>query len=398
MKKFTLIAFTLAASFSVNAQTILTGGFGTTGMGIVNGNTYTKTGDLGSGSYAFVSASNDGTKFYASRVWDSVLKFIDVSTMTFSDSMHIFVRNLASGNETNTLFTINDKCLIRINTSTKSVTDSIVLGAPWLLEERPNSKEVWVSDSGIIHVVNYSSGLTQSTIHFTNNPNDNNGIRFTDGGTIGYKSVGNTRRIYKVNAVSKTILDSVSTPNFYTGAIAVSHDSSQIFVCDPTNIRIMVFSGSTLVPIDSIGLSGRVPMNIYTHPTRNEIWVVHHFSDSVSVFNSSTHALIAAFGISSSPWYLAFSGGVTGVNNVGKSDKEYYLFPNPAANSITLALPDDHAARKVLISDISGRVVIERSVTTVYESFNVANLAPGQYFVTVIQNNAIEKTIKWIKQ
>lgn len=389
-----MITFLIAGS-NVMAQTVLTGGFGTDGMGIVNGNTYSKTGTLGSGGFPFVSASKDGSKFFASAINIPRLYFINVSTMSFVDSMDIFVRNLASSNEDNILFTINDKSLIRINTSTKSV-DSIVLGAPWLLEERPNAKEVWVSDSGKIHIVDYTTGLTSTTIQLTSSPYDYGGVRFTPGGTIGYKTAGTSKKIYKINAATKVVLDSVTT-SYSPGVVVVSHDSSKIFVTNAGAVKIMVHNASTLALIDSIDCGTRAPMNLYRHPDRAEIWAVNHFNDSISVYNENTNALITAFNCSGSPWYIAFSNGTTGVKQMTAQTDDISIFPNPASDKISITMPGN-SKRKIEVIDNVGRVLMTQFTANGNEIINVADFAPGVYYILVEDETGTHHSLSFMKQ
>jgi DNA-binding beta-propeller fold protein YncE len=227
-------------------------------------------------------------------------------------------------------------------------------------------------------------------------PYDNGGVRFTQGGTIAYKSAGTSKKIYKINAATKTVMDSVTTV-YQPGAVVVSSDSSQLFVCNATNTKVMVHSTATMALVDSMDCQGRMAMNIYHHPSRPEIWAVHHFNDSVSVFNESTHALVAAFGISGSPWYLAFSTGTTEVGAVSQPADQIAVFPNPASNAVVVSMPDNEP-RQLIISDVAGRVVKQQEVNAVYQSINVADLAPGCYLFTITENGRVLKTIKWVKQ
>ena len=66
---------------------------------------------------------------------------------------------------------------------------------------------------------------------------------------------------------------------------------------------------------DSIDCGTREPFDIYRHPDRAEIWVVNHFKDTVTVFNETTYAQIAAIPVTGSPHSLAFATGATGINN-----------------------------------------------------------------------------------
>jgi Secretion system C-terminal sorting domain len=393
---FTTITTLFMLSCAVSAQPVLCGGFGTSGMALVNGTTYTKSGTLGSGNFPFVSASKDGSKFYASSQ-SGKMYFIDVASSAFIDSMTISTRNLASSNEPDILFATTNAALVRINTTTKTVVDSVVLGVPWLPEERPNSKEVWVTDSGKIHVVDYSSSLAVTTFSVAASPYDYMGVRFSPGGTMAFKGAGTGKQLFKIDPATKAISLTVNTAPVVPGALVVSHDSSKVFVCDATNMKVMIYKSSDLSLQDSIVLD-KVPMNIYRHPTRNEIWVVHHFSDSVSVFDENTKALIAAFGISGSPWYLAFGvGSPTSVQNTNRNVSGINVYPNPATGQITLIgiAKND----RVAIYDVSGKNVISWNSINEQLSFNISALKTGYYLAHVLDSDGnVKADVPFVKQ
>lgn len=397
MKNIFILLTALGIAATATAQPIITGCVGTSSLGIVNGTTYTKTGTLGSGGYSFVSASQDGSKFYASAVTASKLFYIDVSSSTFIDSMNIYLRNIVSSNEPDRLFGLSAKALIRVNTTSKSVVDSVQLGEPFQLEERPNAKEVWVSDSGKVHVIDYTSGLTVTTIPVSPSAFDYSIVRFSPGGTMAFKSANNRKKLFKIDPVTKTLIDSVSTAPYGHSALAVSHDSTKIFACDAGNSRIRIFRTSDLVLIDSIDCGTRAPMNIYRHPYRAEMWAVNHFRDSVSVYNENTFAQVAAFNISSSPWYLAFGNASLSVSGSVAAAQQIAIFPNPASNSIVINVPDN-ATRTAILYDNAGRVVGQYAINSMYQSIDVSDLASGNYYLTIVKDNKIQTTLKWVKQ
>jgi hypothetical protein len=376
----------LTSSFSLvslQAQTILTGGFGSGGMGVVNGAAYAKTGTLGSGGFPFVAAARDGSEFYATG--SNKLYFINAAATAFDDSLTINLSRLSSQNEANVLFACTGRSLCRLNTASRTVTDSVVLGAPWELTERPNAKEVWVTDSGKVHIIDYTTTLNPTTMTFTSSAYDDSKVAFTPGGATGFKGASFSKKLYRINAASKTITDSVSTAPYGFSNMVVSDDSSKLYVCNPNNNTIRIYNTSSLTIADSITCT-MTPINIYRHPTRPEIWVVHHFNDSVSVYNENTSALIASFNISGSPWYIAFGGsGTSGVHCYTQA-RALKLFPNPAQNEVVLA--GLNTGDKVALYTIDGRPV--RSVTTAgsTEQLEISSLAAGLYVVTVSNNGA----------
>lgn len=361
------------------AQPVLVSGFN--GMAGVNGTAYSKTTNVGTpgGAYQFVCSSNDRMRLYASSFYTNYLYYVDPATFTITDSMSHEFYHISASNEPNTVFARISTGLARIDAVAKSITDSISIPNPFYVKERPNSKEVWVvNNSSEVYVVNYTSGLTATPFMAGGVGSGNGEVTFTSGGTIAYKLGWTSKRVYKIDAATKTVLDSVTTPGL--NGIAVSGDSSKIFVSDPNNFKIRIYNTATMTIVDSINCGTREPFELYRHPDRAEIWAVNHFKDSITVFNESTYAQIAAFDVTASPHFIAFGISATATNTVSAGN-EIAIYPNPAtaAINITGAATGAH----ITVYNIAGQVIGSTVTSTGNATISLAGNAAGTYFVQV---------------
>jgi hypothetical protein len=86
----------------------------------------------------------------------------------------------------------------------------------------------------------------------------------------------------------------------------------------------------------------------------------------------------------------------TGISSVQSALKGLKVYPNPAENTLSIELNNSNE-KSIVISDISGRVVLSAKTTNDKINLNITSLSNGVYFVKVQSNNATE-VIKVIKQ
>lgn len=383
-KKSTLCIVGCLAVFAASGQPVLVSGYN--GMASVNGTTYTKTGTAGNtaGAYGFVCASNDRGKFYGAWSARQYIYYIDAATFNVTDSINYTAYAISATNEPSTMFARTANGLTRINTATKTIVDSVAIGSAQFITERPNSKEVWVTSNNNIYVVNYSGAMAATSFTSSVVSTDNGDVRFAKGGSLAYKLAWTSKKVYKINASTKTIIDSIilSTAG---GSLEVSADSSKVFVTFPSEKKVRIYSTATNLIIDSIDCGTREPFDIYRHPTRSEIWVVNHFKDSVTVFNENTYAQIAAFNVSTSPHSLAFGSATTGIDEqYGQISKNIVLYPNPTKNYITLTGAE--ASNIIKIFTITGKEVMSITATGKTENIDISPLPAGTYLLTTNKN------------
>ncbi len=382
-----------AVAISAQAQNALITGFGS--MGAINATTYAKTSPVGTGGYYSVSSSRDGQRFYASRN-NGTLYYINASTYAYTDSISIQFNDIASANETDRLFALRDSFLFRLNTTTKSV-DSIVVGKElFKLEERPGTKEIWISGTNKIYIADYTSSLVvTNTISAGAGQFDYGEIRFTKGGSLAYKLASNVNRLYRINANSKTVTDSVATP--YTGVtgIEVSTDSSKVFVSSPNLQRIYIHNATTLALIDSI-VTTRETFFLYRHPSRGEIWAINHFDDSVTVYNDATNAQIAAFDGAPSNHVIAFATGTTSIQNAITKAPGYKIYPNPATTELHIDFGKSEQ-HNVSVYNTAGVKTAAYAASSASFTLDITALPAGTYFIIVHSNDG-NSTNTFIKQ
>lgn len=393
MKNIFTLFFLLTVAIAGYSQPTLCSGFGF--MGGIDGTTYTRTTTFGTRNYQYISAANDGSQFYAASFTSSKLYWVSTS-FAITDSMNVTLYDIASSNEANTLFGLTQSAMYRVNTSSKSVTDTIAIANPFRLEERPGAKEVWVSGDSMIYVVDYSSGLTKSSIHISSNAGDYYNVRFTKGGTLAYKIAAASKKIFKIDASTKAKLDSANLANANGYDIEISTDSSKIFVSMPNDKKIMIYQASNMSLVDSI-VSPREVFSLYTHPTRNELWAVNHFQDTITVYDEDTKAVIAAIPAASSPFHLAFAKGNVSVEHVTLNTYGLVAYPNPAANELFLKFPNGNT-HKIILSDIKGQTLSTRSETNNQSIIPTDNLVPGSYQLSIYEDGALKSTIRFLKQ
>lgn len=397
MKLLYIPLMLVLAGSAVNAQPILSNGFGT-GTALIDGTNYQKTANIGTGNFGNVSASVNGQFFYASGANATADKifYINVANSTIVDSVSLTGSggDMSSTNMANTIFSLRNMAVYRLNPQTKAIDSIVLAGKPNRIEERPGTTEAWVAADSMIYIVDYATGLSAgSSIRISSNKFDNSDVRFTKGGTTAYKAAINMERIFKIDCATKTIVDSFDTSPGGHAFIEVSGDSSKIYAANGTNIYI--YSVATKMLLDSM-VSGKPIMNLYRHPTRAELWAVHHFHDSVSVFNESSKALIASFDIGNDPFFLAFATGTVNITSLAGNNAPV-LYPNPA-NSILHVSVAGKSNVQLAVYDASGRKVLEQSPQVGQTAIDIRQLATGNYYLAAYENGVWLGSSAFIKQ
>ncbi len=88
----------------------------------------------------------------------------------------------------------------------------------------------------------------------------------------------------------------------------------------------------------------------------------------------------------------------TAVADRDKAGNAFKIYPNPASSNIKIdlkPLSDNTLISYVRITNMVGKVLVDIPVKESQFTYNVDNLAPGMYFVSVKQNNKV-KTEKLI--
>ena len=72
------------------------------------------------------------------------------------------------------------------------------------------------------------------------------------------------------------------------------------------------------------------------------------------------------------------------------------MLPNPALNVVTITSNETIASFKLRITDISGKVVLEKTLSGIENAIDISLLSSGTYFFT-LNSDAKIQTIKIIK-
>ncbi len=86
--------------------------------------------------------------------------------------------------------------------------------------------------------------------------------------------------------------------------------------------------------------------------------------------------------------------GATGIQQTALSGNKIAVYPNPASSSIRIAL-NDNEATSINITDITGKVVKTKNVTSNVVSIDVENLPVGLYIYQVMNNNNVVYSSKF---
>jgi len=363
-----MLSLTLISAPGI-AQPIICSGNPLTG---INGTAYDSVAGTGASLFGSVANSRDG-KLFATN--DGKLRYISADDFSVTDSMDIDISYFTGRQSDDTMFGLRTNgTLCRFNTASKTLIDSLPLAGRYhsRVAERPLSKEVWISGDPVI-VVDYTGGLTAGdTFAIGGNINS---VKLSSDGTKAYASSGITNRIYIIDAVNKVLTDSMDFPES-PNTFELSADDSKLFVAATGNIKVYQLSGKTLIDSANVTMT---TTGLYRHPDRPEIWCVHHFADSVSIFDADTYALIDSISVGGSPFFLAFGRQEgTAVRDVAGS-AGIRLYPNPAGAVLTIAL--EAACRNVAVYNMAGGLVFSKNTGGTNVSLDTETLAGGIYFV-----------------
>jgi len=88
---------------------------------------------------------------------------------------------------------------------------------------------------------------------------------------------------------------------------------------------------------------------------------------------------------------LAFAGTVAGIQSSRETIKNIKLFPNPASNQLFVDLQDlNYKGHKMIISDMTGAVIIEKNLNESTFKLNTSNLSNGLYIFKIVNSFNIQ--------
>src|SRR5690606_21025830 len=88
----------------------------------------------------------------------------------------------------------------------------------------------------------------------------------------------------------------------------------------------------------------------------------------------------------------------TGINVNNLKLSAIQVFPNPAHDNITVSGLTQLMNSEILISDLTGRIILSEKISSNEQEFNVSGLANGVYLISVSgASQELNKTIKFVK-
>ena len=371
---FTLALVTIGVSAS--AQPIIAGGNPLTG---INGAIYDSVAGTGTNMHGTVANSKDGKLFSTNG---GKLRYINTNDFSVMDSMNINLAYFVGSQSNDSMFGFNNYGnLCRFNTLTKTLIDTVALAGQYHIRvaERPNSKEVWISGFPM-HVVDYTNAMTSTTTFTLGSANGStniNSLKISSDGLTVYAASGVTSRIYLIDAVNKVVTDSIYFASSPT-AFELNASNTEMYVAGPGKIYVVETTNYTIIDSANVTMP---TTSLYRHPTKPEIWCVHHFRDSVSVFNAnSPYNLIDSIPVGGSPFFLAFGVAGTGVSEVNYNES-LRLYPNPANGAIYIELSGNEG--ELELYDGRGAMLRKEKVRGTRKVLPVGELAAGVYIISV---------------
>ncbi len=128
-------------------------------------------------------------------------------------------------------------------------------------------------------------------------------------------------------AVAVAMLPDVDYENFETGQthpVRLSAAGDELYAVNTAEARLAIFD--VAATDGSLTFSGDVPVGLdpvsaAVRPGTNEVWVVNHLSDSVSVVDAATRTIIATIAVGDEPTDVAFASGRAFVTLAGNQDR-----------------------------------------------------------------------------
>jgi hypothetical protein len=84
---------------------------------------------------------------------------------------------------------------------------------------------------------------------------------------------------------------------------------------------------------------------------------------------------------------IYYNPAAAGINVNAKEDNSVSIYPNPFKDQITITL-DNNQASEVVITDIAGKVVLNKKFNNNEIKIDMSGLSAGQYIVNVKNNNS----------
>ncbi|HYD22588.1 MAG TPA: T9SS type A sorting domain-containing protein, partial [Flavipsychrobacter sp.] len=386
MKKIVTPLLLLFCTIAATAQKAWLSGSG--GLSVINATNKQLTNTVCCGNMLYLTRSFDSSTIYVTHWFGDKIYYINAVTEAIVDSMTLYVGDIISDDTSDKLFASKPGgAHVYIIDPVAKTYDSIGVAGPNMLEKRPGVEEIWIMNNNQFSVLDYTGVPTVNSYPLTTGGTfARDEVRFTDDGNTAIMTEAFGNKIYKVDANTKQKLDSVTLPQVF--GVEIADDNASFYASVPLQNKIYTYNIATMDPVDSV-TTERNPFTMYTSPDGQELWVVDHNDDSVTVFNVANMTITHRIDLQSGgPYYLVFNTASTAVNNV-VANAGLPFYPNPAEDRLYLTGNFD----KVVVTDLVGRVIARYSHCS---SIDVSGWQTGHYLLR-LEKDGHTATYKMLK-
>lgn len=238
-----------------------------------------------------------------------------------------------------------------------------------------------------------------STITVTNHPfagsygYSRDEIKFTPNGDIALLTNEFESVTYKIDAATKTIIDS----NNNIGSIGLTFDATgdYYFQSNFTDFKINKYQISDMAVVDSFSTSLR-PRILYLAPNTLEIYAVYHDESIMEVFDAANYTSIALTALAGNPYYMAFekSNSTAALADSKTLYDDIRVYPNPS-NGI-YQLKSERELSSIQVYSHLGNLL--SSAPFVAEQIDLSAYPNGIYFIKFITSDSSQEIVRVIKQ
>ncbi|NYF09841.1 YVTN family beta-propeller protein [Leifsonia sp. AK011] len=227
-----------------------------------------------------------------------------------------------------------------IDVATSAETDEIPVGTePKGLAISPDGSEVWVAVLGSITETDITIIETSdlSTTAISSGGNGPYAVEFDAAGAYAYVSNYLSSSVAKIDAATRSVVDTVSLPDTYPEDIALGVEEQTLYVTLSAVDGVARVSTSTLDEIGSPIAVGDFPVGIELSPSESELWVTNNSASSVSVISTTSNTVVGTISTNPAPTDVVFDSDGYGWISSNASDVLQRI--DPVSRTIVSTIP-----------------------------------------------------------
>ena len=210
---------------------------------------------------------------------------------------------------------------------------------------------------------------------------------------IGTQSAYAPVRITNSSSTSGNFSANAHAGIYQNGTTGTDLSTTRSSVNTSWNVESDITTGAN-VSVESFW-SASMEMNSFN---RSSVYLSHYTNsswDGMSAVNTTSNAngmfSVKRSGITSFSPFAVFSGNPSGINEAAKTIT-FSVYPSPAQNTLTVAIPDFKSVSDVKVYDIIGNQVASYPVNGANTTLDISALTTGVYFLNA--NNVSQKFVK----